>query len=69
MLILLGVPLRRLPWKQGSKACPTSTTKGIVPVCAIDGHPVGEGVPGVVTQHLSKLLGDLAVDFILEGEG
>jgi len=64
MLILLGVPLRRLPRKQGSKACPTSTTKGIVPVCEIDGHPVAEGVPGTVTQHLAQDLGDLAEDFI-----
>ncbi len=50
--------------KQAKEVFLTSTTKGIVPVCAIDGHPVAEGVPGVVTQHLAQLLGDLAVDFI-----
>ena len=43
----------------------TSTTKGIVPVCEIDGFPIGDGIPGVVTQHLAQLLGDLAVDFSL----
>jgi len=49
--------------KQAKEVFITSTTKGIIPVCEIDGYPVGDGVPGKVTQRLSQLLGDLAVDF------
>jgi len=55
--------------KQAKEVFLTSTTKGIVPVCEIDGHPVGDGVPGVVTKHLAQLLGDLAVDFSMPLEG
>jgi branched-subunit amino acid aminotransferase/4-amino-4-deoxychorismate lyase len=57
-----------LPELQNSKEVfLTSTTKGIVPVCEIDGQSVGSGSPGTVTQHLAQLLGDLAVDFSLVG--
>lgn len=34
----------------------TSTTKGVLPVTAIDGHPVGNGKPGPVTRQLAAAL-------------
>lgn len=37
----------------------TSTAGGIIPVKSIDGKNIGDGSPGPVTQHLSKLYWDL----------
>jgi branched-chain amino acid aminotransferase len=33
----------------------TSTAGGIMPVTRLDGNPVGDGVPGQVTQRLTAL--------------
>ena len=42
-----------------SEAFLTSTTKLIMPICEIDGKPVGNGSPGPVTKHLAELLHQL----------
>ena len=33
----------------------TGTTKGILPITGVDGHVIGDGKPGAVTQHLIHL--------------
>ena len=43
----------------------TSTTKLVMPVCEIDDHPIGNGLPGPITQHLAQLIQDLPKDFDL----
>jgi len=37
----------------------TGTMGGIVPVLSVDGHPIGDGVPGPVTKRLTALFADL----------
>jgi branched-subunit amino acid aminotransferase/4-amino-4-deoxychorismate lyase len=41
----------------------TSSTKLIMPVTEIDGHPVGKGTPGPVTRRLAEMLDQLPADF------
>jgi branched-subunit amino acid aminotransferase/4-amino-4-deoxychorismate lyase len=43
----------------------TSTTKLVMPICEIDGRPVGDGIPGPITRHLSELMEQLPADFEL----
>ncbi len=43
----------------------TSTTRLVMPVCEVDNNPIGKGVPGQVTKHLSKLMEELPLDFEL----
>ena len=38
----------------------TSTTRHLVPVLQLDGKPIGNGQPGIVTGRLNEQLGDLA---------
>ena len=38
----------------------TSTTKGVWPVVAVDGHPIGTGQPGEVTRWLADALAERA---------
>jgi len=40
---------------EAEEAFLTSTTKGVLPVTKIDNLAIGSGIPGPVTQHLSKL--------------
>lgn len=42
--------------RNAKEAFITSTTKHILPVVQLDGHPIGNGRPGKVTTELSKLL-------------
>ena len=42
--------------RDAKEAFITSTTKHILPVVRLDGHPIGNGRPGKVTTGLSKLL-------------
>jgi D-alanine transaminase/branched-chain amino acid aminotransferase len=44
--------------KEAREAFITSTTKGVLPVTAINGFPVGDGTPGPVTRQLAKELRD-----------
>jgi branched-subunit amino acid aminotransferase/4-amino-4-deoxychorismate lyase len=43
----------------------TSTTRLVMPVCEIDNHKIGNGIPGQVTKHLTQLMQDLPTDFEL----
>ena len=43
----------------------TSTTRLVMPVCEIDNHKIGKGVPGPITKHLTQLMQELPMDFVL----
>jgi branched-chain amino acid aminotransferase len=60
-----GIPMverRILPdeLRGADEAFLTSATRGVLPVTAIDGQPVGAGVPGPVTRRLMGLYDQLA---------
>jgi len=40
----------------------TSTLKEVVPVVSVDGRPVGEGAPGVITDRMLGLLQEYALE-------
>lgn len=42
----------------------TSTTKGVLPVVAIDGHRIGDGLPGKVTLELGRQFEELSLQYI-----
>lgn len=45
-------PLRLADLPEIEEAFLTSSSRGVVPIVAVDGHPVGAGVPGPVTRRL-----------------
>ncbi|MDQ6950752.1 MAG: aminotransferase class IV [Mariprofundales bacterium] len=52
----LAITVVERPWKlneQNLTECMlTSTTNAVLPVCRIDGKPIGDGVPGTITMRL-----------------
>lgn len=55
-----AIPVEERPWKLSepglSECMMSSTTNAVLPVCEIDGKPVGEGRPGPVAQRLRALM-------------
>ncbi len=49
---------------QAEEAFITSTTKGVLPVVAIDGHRIGPGVPGRVAKELGRMFEELTLQYI-----
>jgi branched-chain amino acid aminotransferase len=49
--------------KDANEVFLTSTTKRIMPICEVDGIPIGTGRPGPISRHLASVLDDLPTDF------
>jgi len=57
-----GMQVVERPWRLDepgiSECMMSSTTNAVLPICSIDGKPVGNGAPGPVAQRLRKLILD-----------
>lgn len=57
-----GIQAVERPWKLDepglSECMMSSTTNAVLPICRIDDTPVGNGLPGPMTQHLRRLILD-----------
>jgi branched-chain amino acid aminotransferase len=49
-------------WGENREVFLTGTAAGLIPVVAVDGHPVGDGLPGTITQRLRGLLSSAMAD-------
>ena len=52
-------PIRLDEVRNLDEAFMTSTTQAVMPIVAIDGHPVGSGVRGAMTEKLQRLFDEL----------
>lgn len=55
--------------KNAREAFITSTTKHIIPVLQVDGHPIGDGSPGKISRHLREQLDQMVSDRTSQGTG
>lgn len=60
----IGMPVSERPFdlrelKSGTEAFLTSSLRGIAPLVAVEGSPLGEGKPGPVTRQLATAYADL----------